>query len=192
MHGPNSWKWHSQPGERDFFARAIVNRVWYRLFGQGLVMPLDQMHSANPPSQPELLDWLARDTAAHGYDLRRLIRGLVLSDAYARDSRWDRGEPPRPRSSRSLSVRPLTPAQLANSLRLATAAPASLPTDFQSPAFEKRIESLEDGARSLAASFATTGGDAQIGVCRGACSSATASGSVANSSPTDPTGSSGA
>ena len=52
-----------QPGERDFFAKAIVNRIWYRLFGQGLVMPLDQMHSANPPSHPELLDWLARDTA---------------------------------------------------------------------------------------------------------------------------------
>ena len=78
-----------QPGERDFFARAIVNRVWHRLFGRGLVMPLDQMHSANPPSHPELLAWLARDMVEHGYDLRRLIRGLVLSRAYARDSQWD-------------------------------------------------------------------------------------------------------
>ena len=51
-----------EPGEREFFARAIVNRIWHRLFGQGLVMPLDQMHSANPPSHPELLAWLARDT----------------------------------------------------------------------------------------------------------------------------------
>ena len=67
------------PGERDFFARAIVNRIWHRLFGRGLVMPLDQMHSANPPSHPDLLAWLARDTIDHGYDLRRLIRGLVLS-----------------------------------------------------------------------------------------------------------------
>ncbi len=67
------------PQDRDFFARAIVNRTWDRLFGRGLVMPLDQMHSANPPSHPELLAWLARDTIAHGYDLRRLVRGLVLS-----------------------------------------------------------------------------------------------------------------
>ena len=87
-----------EPGDRDFFARSIVNRVWNRLFGRGLVMPLDQMHSANPPSHPELLAWLARDTIEHGYDLRRLIRGLVLSRAYARDSRWDRrGSEPRAR-----------------------------------------------------------------------------------------------
>ena len=134
-----------QPGERDFFAKAIVNRIWYRLFGQGLVMPLDQMHSANPPSHPELLDWLARDTAMHGYDLRRLIRGLVLSSAYARDSRWDGEEAPRPSLFAVALVRPLTPMQLASSLRLATVDPASLPPDFQSEAFEKRIESLEAG-----------------------------------------------
>ena len=52
-----------QPDQRDYFARSIVNRIWHRLFGHGLVMPLDQMHSENPPSHPELLDWLARDTA---------------------------------------------------------------------------------------------------------------------------------
>jgi hypothetical protein len=153
-----------QPGERDFFAKAIVNRIWYRLFGQGLVMPLDQMHSANPPSHPELLDWLARDTAAHGYDLRRLIRGLVLSGAYARDSCWNGAEPPRPSLFAVALVRPLTPMQLACSLRLATADPASLPPDFRFDAFEKRIEALEQGARSLATSFTTSGGDSQIGV----------------------------
>ena len=65
----------ARAGQRDFFARSIVNRVWYRLFGRGLVMPLDQMHSENPPSHPELLQWLARDMVEHGYDLRRLIRG---------------------------------------------------------------------------------------------------------------------
>ena len=98
-----SWsRWRSGPGERDFFARSIVNRVWHRLFGRGLVMPLDQMHSANPPSHPELLAWLARDTVDHGYDLRRLIRGLVLSRAYARASRWDgRRAAPAPRCSPS-------------------------------------------------------------------------------------------
>ncbi len=75
-----------EPGERDFFARSFVNRLWHRIFGVGLVMPLDQMHSENPASHPDLLRWLARDAIEHRYDLRRLIRGLVLSSAYARTS----------------------------------------------------------------------------------------------------------
>jgi hypothetical protein len=151
-------------GDREFFSRAIVNRIWHRLFGQGLVMPLDQMHSANPPSHPELLAWLARDLADHGYDLRRLIRGLVLSDVYARGSRWDGSETPRPSLFAVALVRPLTPMQLATSLRLATVDPASLPGEFRSEPFEKRIGALEESGRSLASSFSTSGGDPQIGV----------------------------
>jgi hypothetical protein len=152
------------PGDRDFFARAIVNRVWNRLFGRGLVMPLDQMHSANPPSHPELLAWLARDTIAHGYDLRRLIRGLVLSRAYARDSQWEGGEPPRPSLFAVMAVRPLTPLQLASSLRVATADPATLPANLTPAELERRIEALAESARPLAASLGSSGGDGQIGV----------------------------
>lgn len=152
------------PGEREFFSRAIVNRIWYRLFGQGLVMPLDQMHSANPPSHPELLAWLARDVADHAYDLRRLIRGLVMSEAYSRSSRWDGTDQPRPSLFAVALVRPLTAMQLSTSLRLATVDPASLPLDFKSDQFEKRIQSLEESGRPLASSFATSGGDSQIGV----------------------------
>jgi hypothetical protein len=153
-----------QPGDREFFAKAIVNRTWYRLLGQGLVMPLDQMHSANPPSHPELLEWLARDMATHGYDLRRLIRGVVLSKAYARGSRWETEDAPRPSLFAVALVRPLTPFQLATSLKLATVDPVGLPADFSSDAFEKRIAALEDNARSIAAAFATSSGDTQIGV----------------------------
>jgi hypothetical protein len=152
------------PGDREFFSRAIVNRIWYRLFGHGLVMPLDQMHSANPPSHPELLAWLARDVADHGYDLRHLIRGLVLSEAYSRSSRWDGADQPRPSVFAVALVRPLTPMQMATSLRLATADPSSFPTDFRIEPFDKRIKLLEDNGRSLAPSFATSGGDTQIGV----------------------------
>jgi Protein of unknown function (DUF1549)/Protein of unknown function (DUF1553) len=152
------------PGDREFFARAIVNRVWHRLFGQGLVMPLDQMHSANPPSHPDLLAWLARDIETHAYDLRRLIRGLVMSAAYARSSRWEGDQVPRPSLYAVALVRPLTPTQLATSLRLATTDPVSLPTNLPAVGFEKRIESVETGARALAASFINSSGDTQIGV----------------------------
>ncbi|MGO9917758.1 MAG: DUF1549 domain-containing protein [Isosphaeraceae bacterium] len=152
------------PTEREFFSRAIVNRLWHRFFGHGLVMPLDQMHSANPPSHPELLAWLARDLATHGYDLRRLIRGLVLSDTYARASRWDGGGPaPRPSLFATALVRPLTQMQLATSLVIATADPVSVPPDFQSAQFARRIEAWEESARALARLFPTSGGDPQIG-----------------------------
>jgi hypothetical protein len=153
-----------QPGDRDFFARAIVNRLWHRLLGRGLVMPLDQMHSANPPSHPELLAWLARDSIDHGYDLRRLIRGLVLSRAYARDTRWDGAEPPRSSLFAVAVVRPLTPMQLACSLRLATTDPSSLGADMSPQEIEKRISALEVGARSLVSDSSVSAVDSQIGV----------------------------
>ncbi len=152
------------PGDREFFARAIVNRTWHRLLGRGLVMPLDQMHSANPPSHPELLAWLARDTIEHGYDLRRLVRGLVLSRAYARDSRWDAGEPPRPSLFAVAVVRPLSPLQLACSLRLAASDPASLSAELKPAELDRKVEVLADASRPMAASLGSSGGDGQIGV----------------------------
>lgn len=108
-------------GQNHFFARAIVNRIWYQLLGYGLVMPLDQMHSENPASHPELLEWLATDLVANGYDLRRLIRGVVLSQAYSRSSEWEGDERPFEGEFAVANVRPLTPTQLARSLSLVTA-----------------------------------------------------------------------
>jgi hypothetical protein len=143
---------------REFFSRAIANRLWHRFFGQGLVMPLDQMHSENPPSHPELLQWLARDLAEHGYDLRRLTRGLVMSHAYARESRAE-SENPDPRLFGVASPRALSPMQLAASMWVATADPASLPEE-DDPA---RVEPLADRGRGLANSIARPGEDYQIG-----------------------------
>jgi hypothetical protein len=154
-----------EPGQRDFFARSIVNRVWQRLYGTGLVTPVDQMHSENPPSHPELLEWLARDTVGHGYDLRRLIRGLVLSRAYSRSSRWEGpGPAPKPQRFAVARVRPLTPMQLAASLRLATTDPATLPAGMKPEEFEKRVEGLESSARGFAALLEQPREDFQVSV----------------------------
>ena len=153
-----------QPGQREFFARSIVNRIWYRLMGHGLVMPLDQMHSENPPSHPDLLAWLARDLFEHRYDLRRLIRGLVLSSAYARSSRWEKGDAPAPELFAVARVRPMTPMQLAVSLRLASTDPESFVTPRKPEDLEKRMESLEGSARGIADLFEQPGDNFQIGV----------------------------
>lgn len=149
-----------QPGERDFFARSIVNRVWLRLFGHGLVMPVDQMHSENPPTHPELLAWLARDLIDHKYDLKHLFRGLVLSETYARSSQWDSEDVPRANLFAGARVRPLSRMQLALSLRVAT----TDPTTLKSEGLDKRLESIEATARGLASQFEQPGEDFQISV----------------------------
>lgn len=73
--------------DNPFFARAMVNRTWFQLFGRGFVNPVDDMHEDNEPSHPELLDELARQFAAGGFDLKQLIRGITNSQAYQRTSR---------------------------------------------------------------------------------------------------------
>jgi len=137
-----------QPGERDFFARAAVNRVWHRLFGWGLVNPIDQMHSGNPPTHPELLDWLARDFIEHGYDLKRLIRGLALSQAYSRSSLWLDGERPNQDLFAVANVKPLTPRQLGVSLELASRNQSVMPV-----AGDEKWQSFISGRESRAGRF---------------------------------------
>jgi Protein of unknown function (DUF1549)/Protein of unknown function (DUF1553) len=152
-----------QSGNSEFFSKSIVNRMWRRFFGLGLVNPLDQMHSENPPSHPELLLWLARDTAAHQYNLRRLIRGLVLSQAYARDSKYPSEAQPNPKFFAVARLKPLTPMQMATSLKIA----AGDPIDFENrkpDEFEKKIEQIENNVRGFASQFAAPTDDFQIGV----------------------------
>lgn len=64
------------------FARTQVNRVWFNLFGRGLVEPVDDFRASNPASNPELLDTLTKEFVAHGYDLRWLIRTITNSQTY--------------------------------------------------------------------------------------------------------------
>ena len=79
-------KWLTAPENADF-ARAAVNQTWARLFGRGLVNPVDDLHEGNPASHPELLDLLAGQFAASKFDLKRLTRALILTNAYQRSSK---------------------------------------------------------------------------------------------------------
>jgi hypothetical protein len=67
---------------------ALVNRLWAQFLGYGFTKPVDDLGPHNPPSHPELLARLADEFGGHGYDLRRLIRWIVLSDAYALSSKY--------------------------------------------------------------------------------------------------------
>jgi hypothetical protein len=77
--------WLARP-ENPYFDRAIVNRVWANFFGRGLIDPEDDLRATNPPSDAALLDWLVAEFRAHGRDVKRLIRTIMTSAAYARSS----------------------------------------------------------------------------------------------------------
>ncbi len=67
------------------FAQMIVNRVWRRLMGAGIVEPA-QDWEGHPASHPELLDWLAREFVAHDYDVKHLTRLILTSQTYQREA----------------------------------------------------------------------------------------------------------
>ena len=148
-----------------FFARNIVNRVWDRFFGRGLVHPVDQLHAANAPSHPELLDWLTRDLVAHNYDMKRLIRGIVLSQAYSRSSEWA-GSPMPPDASlfAVAKVKPLTPRQYSLSLLIAANNPTQWPAADQADQWAQRREQLENASNGWAGSFEMPGESFHIAV----------------------------
>lgn len=73
--------WMRQP-DNPYFARAFVNRVWANYFNVGLIEPTDDLNLANPPSNPALLDDLARRFVASGYDMKWLHRQITTSATY--------------------------------------------------------------------------------------------------------------
>jgi hypothetical protein len=73
--------WMARP-DNPFFARALVNRMWGHLLGRGLVDPVDDMRETNPPSNPELLDALAKDFIEHKLDVKHLLRTICNSRTY--------------------------------------------------------------------------------------------------------------
>ena len=73
--------WMTAPSN-PYFPRVIVNRTWAELMGRGIVEPVDDLRATNPPSNGPLLDALAEDFVAHGYDLKHLIRTILSSHVY--------------------------------------------------------------------------------------------------------------
>jgi len=73
--------WLRQP-DNPYFAKAFVNRVWAGYFHRGLIEPTDDLNLANPPSHPELLDYLTDRFIASGYDMKALHREIANSRTY--------------------------------------------------------------------------------------------------------------
>lgn len=78
--------WLTSP-DNPFFARVAANRIWADLLGRGIVDPPDDFRADNPPSNPELLDALAAEFIASGFDQKSLMRGILKSRVYQLSSR---------------------------------------------------------------------------------------------------------
>ncbi len=111
-----------------YFAEAAVNRIWGYLMGRGIVEPVDDFRSTNPPTHPELLERLAREFRENGHDLRHLIRTIVRSRTYqlsGRPTEANRGD--RTNYSHSLA-RPLDAEVLLDAIADVTGVPETFST----------------------------------------------------------------
>jgi hypothetical protein len=111
---------------KPYLTHAIVNRMWAHYVGTGFTKPIDDMGPHNPPCHPEMVEFLATEFRASGYDLKRLTRWITASDTYNLTSRTHSGnkidEPASgatPLFSR-MYVKPFTAEQLYDSLIVAT------------------------------------------------------------------------
>jgi hypothetical protein len=81
--------------DNPFLARGTVNRFWSYLFGRGIIEPVDDIRSSNPPVNGPLLDALARDFVDHDFDVRHILRAMLTSRTYqlaARVNHFNKGD----------------------------------------------------------------------------------------------------
>ncbi len=81
--------------DNPYFTRVAVNRIWAHLLGRGIVHPVDDFRSSNPPTNPELLDALAVDFESRGFDRKHVIRTICNSRTYQRSTAttsWNDGD----------------------------------------------------------------------------------------------------
>jgi hypothetical protein len=107
--------WVAAP-DNPFFARAAVNRLWAHFFGTELVDEIDAAGEPAADGLRDLLDDLAREFTAHGFDVKFLIRAVTASHTYQRSSRLTHPAQADPRLCARMAVRGLSPEQLAASL----------------------------------------------------------------------------
>ncbi len=97
------WLTDLEHGPGALVARVAANRLWHYHFGRGIVAtPNDFGHKGEPPTHPELLEWLARYLTEHGWSLKRLHREIVTSATYRQSAATDRERLARDRANRWL------------------------------------------------------------------------------------------
>jgi len=110
--------------DNPWFARALVNRMWGHFTGRGFVDPVDDLRPANPPAAPALLDALAADFVAGGYDVKHLVKVIAGTEAYGLSAaplaEATAKSDPEVKLWERFRVTPLGPEELLNALVSAT------------------------------------------------------------------------
>ncbi len=78
--------------ENQYFAKSYVNRLWGYLFGRGIIEPIDDIRAGNPPTNPELLDYLTREFVDSGFDMQHVLKLICKSRTYQlslETNRWN-------------------------------------------------------------------------------------------------------
>lgn len=119
-------EWLTRP-DNYYFSHSIVNRVWAHFMGRGLVEPVDDLRETNPATNPELFDALAGDFVKNKFDLRHLMRRIVLSNAYQRSAAATSQNAKDDRYFSHFLVRRLTAEQLLDALSQVTGKPEEFP-----------------------------------------------------------------
>ena len=145
--------------ESNLVSKAIVNRMWSHFLGYGFTKPVDDIGPHNPPTHPELLDYLAQQLRNNSYDLKQLIQWIVLSEPYELSSRTTRGnaaDDPRMGETPKYThfyLRQMRAEELYESLLVATGADRSAAND------DERERKRNQWLRQFIVAFGTDEGD---------------------------------
>ena len=83
--------WLTAP-DNEYFARSYVNRLWGYMTGTGIIEPIDDIRAGNPPTNPDLLDWLAAQFVESGFDVRHMVKIITKSRTYqlsVKTNKWN-------------------------------------------------------------------------------------------------------
>ena len=81
--------------DNPMFARAGVNRIWSYFMGRGIIEPVDDIRTSNPPSNPELLEALTKDFVDSGFDIKRIMKTITRSRTYQQSiktNKWNKSD----------------------------------------------------------------------------------------------------
>jgi hypothetical protein len=119
-------EWLTRRGN-PLFARVEVNRIWADLLGRGIVNPVDDFRSSNPPANVRLLDALAKEFESHGFDRKHVIRLICNSQTYQRSTETNRFNESDEALFSHAHPRLLTAEQLKDAISVATRSLPAVP-----------------------------------------------------------------